>query len=193
MGKKIKLKELARDRDQLLWQARNAFESGEHWWPNERQYSNLIIREQNTRRSVITDPWMEVIAEELKSYYAKNGMQYGEFVASYKMLAWVGVPVEKQSPHMGKRLSTIMTALGFERKQRGYGTGYVLKKDVDIGDERLSEMSREAPTEVPGDAFPERHEQELSEGDSVPPSLGGDVQGTEPEWYSETVQPTDRE
>lgn len=153
LAKKVKLLKLEEDREYLLSQAREAFKAGEKWWPSVKEQLNIFRPEQDKRRAALDDPWYDEIKYHLDNYVFKDPDR--KFVPVRKILKWIGVPTDKQTPHMGKRAAKVMAQLGYKRVRAFGERGYEAIESQRKRAEELSEMPEEVESTVPGDAFPE--------------------------------------
>lgn len=63
--REIDVEGIARDRDQLWAEARNAFRAGEHWWPEDTEHRQLCEDQQEERLEA--DAWEGMIAEWMET------------------------------------------------------------------------------------------------------------------------------
>ena len=146
VASKIDIVGLAKYRDSLFAEAREAFLAGEQWWPTAKEQTKLFTKNQVKRNSTLIDPWTEELEFKL-STARRKGIT---FLSNNEIWAVVGVDPEKRSGGLGKRLSNCMWMLGWKKARTGKGRGYRYDHKVGIGNELLQEMSEEAPTSVPG-------------------------------------------
>lgn len=102
----IHLDSLEADRDQLWAEAVEAFKSGEHHWLTDDLAKQLA--ESNASRTE-QDPFYDALLED-PILLAKKELTNAELFASLKVVH----PTQPQE----KRLTNVMKALGFEKKQR---------------------------------------------------------------------------
>ena len=113
---KIDLNALARDRDQLFVEAVQAYRVGETWWPTEAFAREHIKPEQEARREV--DPWEEMLQPYLDT---KDRVTVGELA-----LHVLVIPRDKMGTREQRRISNILTALGWERCRTKKGSSWNL-------------------------------------------------------------------
>lgn len=98
---------ISRDRDQLWAEASYYEAAGEslvlpkHLWAEAAR---------GQRERMVIDPWEERLSEELHNCTG--------WVSSNQIYDWLGIATERRNPSVTTRISGILSAMGYDRKQR---------------------------------------------------------------------------
>lgn len=168
----VKFDELKRDRDQLFAEAREAFRSGEEWWPAIKQRT-MFEAEQSKRRDVHDDPWLD----ELRLYHNECMKRNIKKLPQAAIWARLGIPVERRIGFIGVRIGRCMDVLGWDRYRNQYERGYLYKKEVCFRDEFLQEVSEEPPPKVRGKPYSSQETMGSWSGADMARPDGEDTQG----------------
>ncbi len=118
---KIDLAALERDRDLLWSEAREAYRSGERWYPHTPEEHAICREEQADRLS--RDAWEDVV----RSWMV--GRLINETTVAEILKDCIGSERGKWTPNDQARVGRVLHVLGFERSRRGGGErGYVYRK-----------------------------------------------------------------
>jgi predicted P-loop ATPase len=105
---------LARDRDQLFAEAAQLYRSGTPWWPDRDFEREHVAPEQTARYE--TDEWEEPIRVFLQGVTTTTVLQVAKSALDFAKIDRFGTAEQR-------RISAIMTMLGWERAKRQPGTG----------------------------------------------------------------------
>lgn len=113
------LEKLARDRAQLLAEAKVCFEFGEPLYLEDRAERELAMIEQSNR--VPHDPWVDVISEFLRK--PENAEAFTEFQIQKLFSAFGPLAEVKENMQEIKRASNVLREIGYENS-RGFRHGF---------------------------------------------------------------------
>lgn len=105
---RIKLNNLATDRDQLLAEALIAFKNGEKWWPDRGFENRYVFPEQAARRE--SDAWLEPIAS-----FVANMQEVTIHMVAEKALS---LRVDRIGKAEQNRIAEVLEELGWTRGKR---------------------------------------------------------------------------
>jgi predicted P-loop ATPase len=110
---KIDLEGLDQDRDQLFAEATHRYRHGEAWWPDKAFEREQIAPEQAARYEA--DAWEEAIGTHLAGVSTTTVLKVAR--------AALGFNTDRLGTADQRRITAIMTNLGWERGKRQAGTG----------------------------------------------------------------------
>jgi predicted P-loop ATPase len=109
----IDLDALRRDRDQLLAEARCAYESGAHWWPDPKSVELAAAIEDEQDQRYIGDEWEAKIAAWLEGHGTGLPCDPRDAVTVGDILAGLGIAPEDWSLQAQQRIGAVMGRLGW--------------------------------------------------------------------------------
>jgi putative DNA primase/helicase len=110
----VDTKRLERDREQLLAEARSAFERGEEWWPDKEHEEEIEAQQEERYRA---DEWEAVISRWLEGCRSvRDGVTVGDV-----LLGAFEMPAEKWDDISQKRVGIAMKRLGWRMERRREG------------------------------------------------------------------------
>jgi predicted P-loop ATPase len=122
---------LSRDRDQLLAEAVARFDSGEKWWLETEELTEIASVEQDAR--YIGDPWQEPVDEWLGGEACQKLCAAYGGVTTRDVLGALGIEVAKRDRGAEMRVSALLRRSGFSRvrvKKNGVRTYYYVKVET---------------------------------------------------------------
>ena len=114
MTGEIDLEALRRDRDQLFAEAVALFRGGVHWWPDREFEQQHITAEQAARYE--TDVWQELVETYLATVSRTTILQIAKSALDFQK-------IDKLGTRDQRRITAILTVLGWQRGKREPGTG----------------------------------------------------------------------
>jgi len=112
---RIDLEGLARDRNQLIAEAIDAFKSGVKWWPLAHEAALLGMLEEQQESRMATDPWEQILSQR----YATSPK--GSEIQPATLYDLCGLDRAKQDRAAASRIGAIMRKMGFERTRTTLG------------------------------------------------------------------------
>lgn len=114
----VAFEKLTRHRDNLLAEARHAYQAGEAWHPTaESKLQGLIVDEQSSR--LVEDPWLPIIRDYI---VAKQARDPEWMPAPQALFVAVGLNPEKQDVPAARRVGAVLRRLGW-MKHRNRANG----------------------------------------------------------------------
>jgi predicted P-loop ATPase len=115
---RIDLARLEQDRSQLFAEAVAAYNSGERWYPDAEQEERIFRPRQAAK--MVEDVWTETVSQWLADRFHEKNVTTVSIGDALSMA--VGLSVEKQNRAVQNRMTSILTQLGWKRREKR-GTG----------------------------------------------------------------------
>ena len=119
----IGLDRLSQDRDQLFAEAVARYRAGDQWWPDKAFEREHIHGEQDARYE--SDAWEEPISKFLEGLHQTTVLQVAKSALDFEKIDRLGTTDQR-------RVTAVMTKLGWERGKRAHGGIRLWKRGGDV-------------------------------------------------------------